>query len=102
MAIHDLNQHPCVYVSIAQLSEYWRVSRRYLLKQVDAGTLEAIRFGPRSFRISVPAALKFERSHSVGNLTTVQTDHHSAAMARPRRDSVDSRAVPRTAGSSGH
>lgn len=101
MAIHDLNEHPRVYVSIAELSAYWRVSRRYLHKQVEAGTLEAIKFGPRSCRISVPAALKFERSHAVANLTTVRTDHQPAAMARPRRDFIERRQISRT-GSNGN
>jgi hypothetical protein len=37
------------------------VSRRYLYKQVRAGTLDAIRIGPRSCRIATTAALEFEK-----------------------------------------
>ena len=61
MHIHDLATHPSPYVSIGELADYWMVSRRYLYKQVRAGTLDAIRIGPRSCRIAKTAALEFER-----------------------------------------
>ena len=67
MAIHDLGNHPRAYVSLTELAEYWRVSRRVLYKQVQIGALGALRFGSRSFRISVPAAVRFERSRAVSN-----------------------------------
>jgi excisionase family DNA binding protein len=60
--INDLATHPVPYVLVGQLSKYWMVSRRYLYKQIEAGVLEAIRLGPRSFRISTAAALKFEHT----------------------------------------
>jgi excisionase family DNA binding protein len=61
MNIHDLATHPSSYVSIGELADYWMVSRRYLYKQVQAGTLDAIHIGPRSCRIAKTAALEFER-----------------------------------------
>jgi excisionase family DNA binding protein len=65
MHILDLATHPSAYVSIGELADYWMVSRRYLYKQVRAGTLDAIQIGPRSCRISRGAALEFERRPKV-------------------------------------
>lgn len=56
----DLARHPDCYVTVAQLATYWQVSRRQIYKQIEAGTLEAIRLGPRLFRIRTQAALEFE------------------------------------------
>ena len=64
MAIQDLKTHPRAYVSLTELAAYWRVSRRYLYKQIQNGTLPALQFGSRSFRISVRTALAFEHSRS--------------------------------------
>jgi excisionase family DNA binding protein len=59
-----LARHPDRYVTVAQLAEYWQVSRRQIYKQIDAGLLEAIRLGPRLYRIRTQAALEFEeRAH---------------------------------------
>ena len=65
MHIHDLETHPTQYVSVGELADYWLVSRRYLYKQVRAGTLDAIQIGPRSCRIATTAALEFERRPKV-------------------------------------
>jgi len=61
MHIDDLVKHPLPYVSISELADYWSVSRRYLYKQVQAGSLDAIHLGPKSCRIPKAAALEFER-----------------------------------------
>jgi excisionase family DNA binding protein len=60
--LRDLSTHPEPYVTIGELAAYWLVSRKQLYKQIDAGTLPAIRLGPRLFRIRTADARKFERS----------------------------------------
>jgi excisionase family DNA binding protein len=61
MPVRDLQTHPDPYVTVAELAEYWLVSRKQIYKQIDAGTLPAIRLGPRLLRIRTPDALEFER-----------------------------------------
>ncbi len=60
--IRNLRDHPSPYVTTSELAEYWQVSRKQIYKQIDAGTLKAIRLGPRLFRISREDALEFERA----------------------------------------
>ena len=60
MPIRDLTNHPTPYVSVGELASYWNVSRKQIYKQIDAGTLEAIRLGPRLFRIRTLVARDFE------------------------------------------
>jgi excisionase family DNA binding protein len=62
MPIRDLSTHPVPYVSVGELASYWRISRKQIYKQIDAGTLEAIRLGPRLFRIRTSIARQFEES----------------------------------------
>ena len=62
MAITNLESHPSRYVSVHELMNYWGVSRHQLYKQIEAGTLPAIRLGPRLYRIDANEALKFERA----------------------------------------
>jgi excisionase family DNA binding protein len=47
---------------VGQLAQYWSVSRKQIYKQIEAGTLNAFRLGPRLLRIRTVDALKFERS----------------------------------------
>jgi excisionase family DNA binding protein len=56
----DLQKHPDPYVTTSDLAGYWRVSRKQIYKQIDAGTLRAIRLGPRLLRISTAEAIRFE------------------------------------------
>ena len=60
-AIQSLEMHPRAFVTTSELSEYWLVSRKQIYKQIEAGTLKAIRLGPRLMRISTAEALRFER-----------------------------------------
>jgi excisionase family DNA binding protein len=62
MAIRDLSTHPLAYVSVGELASYWRISRKQIYKQIDAGTLPAIRLGPRLFRIRTCVAREFEEN----------------------------------------
>jgi len=57
----DLKSHQEPYVTIAELAEYWMISRKHIYKQIDAGTLRAIRLGPRLLRVRTADAIDFER-----------------------------------------
>ncbi len=59
--IANLATHSDKYVSVSQLADYWQVSRKQIYKQIDAGTLEAIRLGERLYRIRTTTALDFEK-----------------------------------------
>jgi excisionase family DNA binding protein len=65
MPIRDLATHPAHYVTIAELAEYWAVSRKQILKPISSGALPAIRIGSRLLRVRTQAALEFERQSSV-------------------------------------
>jgi excisionase family DNA binding protein len=58
--IMDLQTHSEPYVTTSDLADYWRVSRKQIYKQIEAGTLRAIRLGPRLMRISTAEAIRFE------------------------------------------
>jgi excisionase family DNA binding protein len=58
--IKDLRNHCEPWVAATDLADYWRVSRKQIYKQIDAGTLKAIRLGPRLLRISLAEAVRFE------------------------------------------
>ena len=58
--IKDLQNHPEPFVTTSDLADYWRVSRKQIYKQIEAGTLRAIRLGPRLLRISTAEAIRFE------------------------------------------
>ena len=59
--IVNLATHTEKYVSVGQLAEYWQVSRKQIYKQIDAGTLEAIRLGERLYRMRTSTAFEFEK-----------------------------------------
>jgi excisionase family DNA binding protein len=61
VAITDLTAHPEPYVTVAELARYWGVNRRLIYKQIEAGTLESVRLGPRLYRIRTCVAREFER-----------------------------------------
>ncbi len=65
-AIQDLKSHEQPYVTIGELAEYWLVSRKQIYKQIEAGTLEAIRLGPRLYRIPTVRAAEFEQLAKLG------------------------------------
>src|SRR5262245_43867650 len=66
MPIRDLAAHTANYVTVAELAEYWAVSRQQIYKRIESGALEAIRLGARLYRIRTRAALEYERRASVG------------------------------------
>jgi excisionase family DNA binding protein len=66
MPIRDLASHTARYVTIAELAEYWAVSRQQIYKRIESGALEAIRLGTRLHRVPTSAALDYERRATVG------------------------------------
>jgi excisionase family DNA binding protein len=63
----DLQAYDGAFVTVRQLSEYWDVSRKHVLKLIETGLLESIRLGPRTYRVPVQAAVAFEyRNRSRG------------------------------------
>ena len=55
MPIRDLATHSAPYVTIAELAEYWAVSRQQIYKRIESGALEAIRLGARLYRVRAAA-----------------------------------------------
>ena len=78
MPVKDLQSHPEPYVTVAELAEYWLVGRKQIYKQIEAGTLPAIRLGPRLLRIRTSDAGAFERS---ANMRDTREESLSAAEA---------------------
>lgn len=79
MRLQDLQAHSEPYVTVAELADYWLVSRKQIYKQIDAGILPAIRLGPRLLRIRTADALKFERNANMHPPRQVEP----TAVARP-------------------
>ena len=44
-----------------ELADYWQATRKQTYKQIKAGTLVAIRIGPRLRRIRTSDAIRFEK-----------------------------------------
>jgi excisionase family DNA binding protein len=65
LAIRDLATHDSHYVTVAELAQYWAVSRRQIYKRIESGALDAIRLGSRLYRVRTRAALEYERRVSV-------------------------------------
>jgi excisionase family DNA binding protein len=57
----DLESYASPFVTVRQLSEYWKISRQQVLRLIETGRLESVRLGPKTYRIRVEAALAFER-----------------------------------------
>jgi len=60
--INRLQNHAHPYVTASELATYWSVSSKLIYKQMSAGTLRAIRVGPRLVRISTAEAIRFEET----------------------------------------
>ena len=81
MPVRDLLNHSEPYVTVAELADYWLVSRKQIYKQIDAGLLPAIRLGPRLLRIRTADALEFERKADMHQASRGQ----NAPTPRPLR-----------------
>ena len=69
MRIRDLATHPAQYITVAELAEYWAVSRQQIYKRIESGALNNMRFGARCYRIPTQSAVALERSAQVGHRT---------------------------------
>lgn len=65
MRIRDLAEHSARYVTVAELAEYWAVSRQQIYKRIESGALGAIRLGSRLYRVRTCTALEYERRAQV-------------------------------------
>jgi excisionase family DNA binding protein len=96
--IINLQKHPDPYVTTSDLAGYWRVSRKQIYKQIDAGTLQAIRLGPRLLRISTAEAIRFEDKAKMSRLPEHIKPHDNGdgfdGSSRPPSDAKPLR-VPR-------
>ena len=81
MPIRDLAAHPAHYVTVADLAEYWAVSRQQIYKRIESGALAAVRFGSRLYRVRTSAALEYERSARV--MAAGHKDINSPPKASP-------------------
>jgi excisionase family DNA binding protein len=68
-----------MYVSVGELASYWGIGRKHIYKQLEAGTLEAIRLGPRLYRIRTTKAVEFERQARLSPTTPDRIHSRTAA-----------------------
>jgi excisionase family DNA binding protein len=61
MGISNLKTHSASYVTVAELAEYWEVTRQLVYKHIQTGLLPAMRLGPRCFRVRTADAIDFEQ-----------------------------------------
>ena len=85
MRLKDLESHTKPYVTVAELAEYWLVGRKQIYKQIDAGTLPAIRLGPRLLRIRTSDAREFER---LANMRPTASPHRESFTSPSSSDRV--------------
>jgi excisionase family DNA binding protein len=64
MGISNLKTHSASYVTVAELAEYWEVTRQLVYKHIQTGLLPAMRLGPRCFRVRTTDAIDFEQQLS--------------------------------------
>jgi hypothetical protein len=58
--ITDLQDHSEPFVTMSELADYWRVSRKQIYKQIQAGALRTTCLAPGLLRISTVDAIRFE------------------------------------------
>lgn len=85
--VRDLKTHPEPYVTVSELAKYWLVGRKQIYKQIEAGTLAAIRLGPRLLRIRTADAIEFERRADLHPPTQrpLEVDSQPARQSGQRR-----------------
>jgi len=97
MRIRDLATHPGRYLTVAELAEYWAVSRQQIYKRIESGALGTIRFGVRCYRIPIRSALAFERRAQVVNRTPPSTTSPAQAPLLQSPSKIGLQRVPRAA-----
>jgi excisionase family DNA binding protein len=92
MGISNLKTHSASYVTVAELADYWEVTRQLVYKHIQTGLLPAMRLGPRCFRVRTEDAIDFERLLS-SKSSSIPRSHGERASSiqlvrQPRRDSL--------------
>lgn len=81
-------------MTVAALAKYWAVSRKQIYKQIEAGTITALKFGPRLLRIRTTEALRFEHD---AKMTAVRRDERAQPLQHvPRHAAPADRPVAET------
>ncbi len=89
MPIRNLATHPAQFVTIAELAEYWAVSRQQIHKRIESGSLSAIRFSERLYRVRTQEALEFERRASVRGVASREAGGQVAAELDRNDETAD-------------
>jgi excisionase family DNA binding protein len=89
--IKNLQTHNEPYVTTSDLAEYWSVSRKQIYKQIEAGTLRAIRLGPRLLRISTTEAARFEETAKMSPAEDGDARHQQRGDGQPSPEAVRGR-----------
>ena len=97
MRIRDLATHPGRYLTVAELAEYWAVSRQQIYKRIESGALGTIRFGVRCYRIPTRSALAFERRAQAVNRNPMSTPAPAPAPLTRMPSKIGLQRVPRAA-----
>ena len=79
-SIQSLANHPSAYVTPAELAKYWQLAPAELLEHIENGTLKALRFSARLFRIRTKDAIEFERQ------TRMWRRRQGRAFGSPKND----------------
>ena len=98
MPIRDLATHQARYVTIAELAEYWGVSRQQIYKRIDSGALEAIQLGSRLVRVRTAAALEYEQQARVSSTTTRGTEQETITRIDKMPRSIGLKRVDKKSG----
>src|SRR5262249_37188079 len=83
MPIQNLSTHPAHYLTVAELADYWSVSRQQIYKLIETGALEAVRLSARVYRVPAAAALEHERRTSVSCGTIGNPPGRGMSEVRP-------------------
>ena len=97
MRIRDLATHPGRFLTVAELAEYWAVSRQQIYKRIESGALGTIRFGVRCYRIPTRSALAFERRAQAVNRNPMSTPVPGPAPLTRLPSRIGLQRVPRAA-----
>jgi len=81
--LESLKSHREAYVTVGELAKYWVVSRKQIYKHIEAGTLPAIRLGPRLLRIRTADAIEFESRAKMRPSPRQQISGDGRASRRP-------------------
>jgi excisionase family DNA binding protein len=94
MAIRDLATHTTQFVTVAELAEYWGVSRQQIYKRIESGALDAICLGARLYRVRTRTALDYEQRASVNRSSDSAVQKQVPARVAAGSDKLPGRIGP--------